>query len=131
MNLSINSVGKINLFSLLIAYLSLAERDGGFLIISTLEGLIILFLYLSNKEILISFFSGKYLDGLDRLDEKLLKKYFTILSSIEWKLIINIFPPGFKIFVALIIPSISSVISLLTNILNAWKVFVLGFIFFV
>ena len=89
------------------AYLSLAERDGGFLIISILEGLNILFLYLSNKKISTSLFSGKYLEGLDRLEEKLLKKYFTILSSIEWKLTINIFPPGFKIFVALIAPSIS------------------------
>ena len=73
----------MNLFLLLIAYLSLAERDGGFLIISALEGFNILFLYLSNKEILISLFSGKYLEGFDRLEEKLLKKYFTILSSIE------------------------------------------------
>jgi hypothetical protein len=37
-------------------------------------------------------------------------------------------PPGFKILVALIIPLISSVISLLTKILKAWKVFVLGLI---
>ena len=64
----------------------------------------ILFLYLSNKEILKSLFSGKYLEGLERLEEKLLKKYFTILSSIEWKLTINILPPGFKTFVELIMP---------------------------
>ena len=83
LNLFTNSSGYINLFSLLIAYLSLAERDGGFLIISKLEGLNILFLYLSNKEILTSLFSGRYLEGLDRLKEKLLKKYFTILSSME------------------------------------------------
>ena len=74
--------------------------------------------------------SGKYLEGLDLLEEKLLKKYLTILSSIEWKLITRNFPPGFKIFAALVIPLISSVISLLTKILKAWKVLVLGFIFF-
>ena len=50
----------------------------------------------------LSFFSGKYLEGLDLLEEKLLKKYLTTLSSIEWKLTTKIFPPGFKIFVALI-----------------------------
>ena len=58
------------------AYLSLAEREGGFLIISLLEGLNILFLYLSNKEILRSLFSGKYLEGLERLEEKFLKTFF-------------------------------------------------------
>ena len=61
----------------------MAERDGGFLMISALEGLYILFLYLLNKEILESLFYGRYLEGLDRLEEKLVKKYFTILSSIE------------------------------------------------
>ena len=54
-----------------------------FFIISFLEGLKILFLYFSNKEIFLLLFSGRYLDGLDLLKEKLLKKYFTILSSIE------------------------------------------------
>ena len=73
----------MNSFLLLIAYRSFAERDGGFLIISKLEGLNILFLYLSNNEILESLSSGKYLEGLERLKEKLLKKYFTILSSME------------------------------------------------
>ena len=34
------------------------------------------------------------------------------------------FPPDFIYFVALVIPSTSSVISLLTKILSAWKVFV-------
>ena len=65
--------------------------------------------------------SGKYLDGFDLFLEKLLKKYFIILSSIEWKLTTKIFPPGFKILVALIIPIINSDISLFTNILKAWK----------
>ena len=36
----------------------------------------------SKKELSL-LFSGKYLDGFDLLEEKLLKKYFTILSSIE------------------------------------------------
>ena len=63
--------------------------------------------------------SGKYLDGLDLFFEKFEKKYLMILSSIEWKLIITIFPPGFKFLVAFIIPFINSVISLFTKILNA------------
>ena len=73
--------------------------------------------------------SGKYLDGFDLFLEKFLKKYLIILSSIEWKLTTKILPPGFKYLVAFVIPLISSDISLLTNILNAWKVFVLGLIF--
>ena len=95
---------------------------------SSCEGLKTLFLYSSNIAVLLSSFSGRYLDGFDLLVEKLLKKYFTILSSIEWKLTIRIFPPGFRILAALIIPKISSLISLLTKILKAWKVFVHGFI---
>ena len=88
----------------------------------------ILFLYSSNKATWFVLFSGKYLEGLDLFVEKLLNKYLTILSSIEWKLMTKIFPPGFKIFVAPITPLISSVISLLTKILKAWKVLVHGFI---
>ena len=71
------------------------------------------------------------MDGLDLFFEKLLKKYFTILSSIEWKVTTSIFPPGFNFLVAFITPFISSLISLFTNILKAWNVFVHGFIFFV
>ena len=112
----------------LIAYLSFADLDLEFLSISFFVGFKILFLHSSKRAVELSSFSGRYLDGFDLLVEKLLKKYLTILSSIEWKLIIKIFPPGFKIFVALTIPLISSVISLLTKILSAWKVFVLGFI---
>ena len=37
------------------------------------------------------YFLEKYLEGLDLFFEKLLKKYFTILSSIEWK-VTKIFP---------------------------------------
>ena len=51
----------------------------------------------------------------------------TFLSSIEWKLITINLPPGLRILVALIIPSINSDISLLTKILIAWKVLVAGF----
>tara|TARA_A100001015_G_C14774375_1_gene626553 strand:- start:685 stop:798 length:114 start_codon:yes stop_codon:yes gene_type:complete len=36
-----------------------------------------------NKDEFFSSVSGKYLDGLDLLDAKLLKKNLTILSSIE------------------------------------------------
>ena len=38
---------------------------------------------ISNKITFVSLFSGRYLDGFDLLAEKLLKKYFAILSSIE------------------------------------------------
>lgn len=78
-----------------------------------------LFLYSSNKRLSADLFSGKYLDDLDLFLEKLVKKYFTILSSIEWKLMIKILPPGFNFFVAITTPFINSVISLLTKILNA------------
>jgi len=110
------------------AYLNFADLDLLFLEISFIVGLNTFFLYLSKRAVRLSSFSGRYLDGFDLFVEKLLKKYFTILSSIEWKLTIKILPPGFKILVALIIPLISSVISLLTKILKAWKVFVLGLI---
>ena len=113
---------------LLTANLNFADLDLLFLEISFIVGLKTFFLYLSKRAVRLSSFSGRYLDGFDLFVEKLLKKYFTILSSIEWKLTIKILPPGFKILVALIIPLISSVISLLTKILKAWKVFVLGLI---
>ena len=121
----------MNWFLLLIANLNFADLDDLFIFISFWEGLIIFLLYFSKRNNLSSFGSGRYLDGLDLFLEKVLKKYLTILSSIEWKLIIRIFPPGLRIFVALIKPLSSSEISLLTKILNAWKVFVLGFIFLV
>ena len=59
----------MNSFELLIANLSLAEREGLFLLISFSEGLNILFLYSSNRKVFKSLFSGKYLDGLDLFEE--------------------------------------------------------------
>ena len=115
---------------LLVANLSFADREGLFSNNSFLDALITLFLYLSNKTVFKLWSSGKYLDDFVWFLEKLVKKNFTILSSIEWKLTTSIFPPGLSYFVAFIIPSISSVISLFTNILKAWKVLVLGLIFF-
>ena len=115
---------------LLIANLNFADLDRLFLIISAFDGLNILFLYSSNNDVSTTFVSGKYLDGLDLFFEKFVKKYFTILSSIEWKLIIKILPPGFNFLVAFMIPFINSVISLLTKILSAWKVLVQGLILF-
>ena len=97
--------------------------------ISCFDGLNTLFLYSSNKADSSNLTSGRYRDGLDLFLEKFVKKYFIILSSIEWKLITKILPPGFNLLVANITPLISSVISLLTKILNAWKVLVQGFIF--
>ena len=63
--------------------LNFADLDGELIVISLLDGLNILFLYLSKSELESSSVSGKYLDDLDLLEEKLLKKYFTILASIE------------------------------------------------
>ena len=125
---SLKNFGFSNLSLLLIANLNFADRDRIFLSTSSFEALITLFLYSSNNVNWFGLFSGKYLDGLALFFEKLLKKYFTILSSMEWKLITKILPPGFNIFVAFIIPLINSVISLLTKILNAWKVLVQGLI---
>ena len=45
------------------------------------------------------------------------KKVFNYSIFNRVKLITNILPPGFNFFVALIIPNINSVISLLTKIL--------------
>ena len=83
LNFFVRSVGYSNLFLLLIANLSFADLDLLFLSISSFEGLINSFLYSLNKTISEILFSGKYLDGLDLFFEKLVKKYFTILSSIE------------------------------------------------
>ena len=118
-NFLIKSNGYSKLFLLLIANLNFADLDRLFLLISSFDGTNILFLYCSNKAVSGTLVSGKYLDGLDLFFEKLVKKYFTILSSIEWKLIIKILPPGFNFFVAFITPFINSVISLLTKILSA------------
>jgi len=54
-----------------------------FLVISFIVGLKTFFLYSSKRAVRLSSFSGRYLDGFDLFVEKLLKKYFTILSSIE------------------------------------------------
>ena len=78
-----------------------------------------MFLYASNKAIFSILSSGKYLEGFDLFLEKFVKKYLIILSSKEWKLITKIIPPGLSFFVALIIPFINSVTSLLTKILKA------------
>ena len=54
LNLVNKSSGKINLFLLLIAYLNLADLEGGLRYISSIVGFIILFLYASNKELFTS-----------------------------------------------------------------------------
>ena len=84
-----------------------------------MDGLKTLFLYSSNRINFVILFPGKYLDGLDLFLEKLVKKYFTILSSNRMETYNNNFPPGFNFFVAFIIPFINSVISLFTKILKA------------
>ena len=75
------------------------------------------------------FFScrGKYLDGFFSKSEYKLKKFFTILSSKEWKLTTIKIPPFNKSFVASVNPKINSVNSWLTKTLIAWKVLVAGF----
>ena len=104
------------------AYLSFADLDGKFSIISLSEGIIAFFSFnISN----VSGCSviGAYLDILF-FSERLLKKYLTILSSNEWNVTTANTPSFFKTLVALISPKINSLISLLTKILKAWKTFV-------
>ena len=72
-------------------------------------------------------FNGKYLEGFLFKLEYNLKKFFTILSSKEWKLTTTNMPPFDRSCAAVINPRINSVNSWLTKILIAWKVFVAGF----
>ena len=62
--------------------------------------------------------TGLYLEML-LFSERLLKKYFTILSSKEWNVTTPKIPPFFKTLAAFISPKINSLISLFTNILRA------------
>ena len=76
---------------------------------------------------------GRYRDILF-FSDKLLKKYFTILSSKEWNVTTAKVPSFFNILVAATRPFTNSLISLFTKILKAWKTFValwiLKFFFF-
>ena len=83
LNFFIKLFGYSNLWLLLVANLSLADLERLFLTNSFLDGRKTLFLYSLNNVPLKIFSSGKYLDGLDLFVEKFVKKYFTILSSIE------------------------------------------------
>ena len=99
------SFSKIALFFIFIPNLNFADLDGGFSFISFTEGTIGFFLFNLNKMSPL-FVLGMYLEILF-FSDKLLKKYFTILSSNELKVITTIFPPGFKILVAFIKPKIN------------------------
>ena len=70
----------------------MADLEGGFSIISLSLGTIGFFITDLNKFNFSSVF-GICLETL-LFSDKLLKKYLTILSSIEWKLITIIFPPN-------------------------------------
>ena len=72
-------------------------------------------------------FKNKYLDGFFFKFEYKLKKFFTILSSSEWKLTIINIPPSSNISVAAISPWTNSVNSWFMKILIAWNVWVEGF----
>ena len=65
LNFFIRSIGYLNLSLLLIANLSLADRDRILWYISFFEGRNTLFLYSSNKIVSLNLSSGKYLEGLD------------------------------------------------------------------
>ena len=69
------------------------------------------FLDKSLNIVLLLSFIGKYLEGFLLKFEYMLKKYFTILSSREWKLTTTSTPLFPSICVALINPKISSVSS--------------------
>ena len=120
---------KENKFSFLIAYLSLADLHLTFSEISFLFGLIGFFENALNKLDLF-LFKGKYLDGFLFESEYCVKKFFTILSSKEWKLTTTNIPPLARSSVAAVNPAVSSDNSWLIKILIAWKVLVAGFIFF-
>ena len=57
------------MFLFLTANLNLADLDLGFFFISSLDAVIILFLYFSNKSRLLLFRFGKYLFWFDLLEE--------------------------------------------------------------
>ena len=104
------------------ANLSFADLEGGLSLTSLNEGIIGFFLVWS-KYFLTKILSGKYLEEF-LTSEYSLKKNFTILSSIEWKVTTAINPPIGNMLYAFINPFISSEISLFTNILSAWKILV-------
>ena len=114
------------------AYLSLADLEGKFSFNSLSVGIIGFLSFNSNKIFGCSNL-GTYRDTL-WFSDKLLKKYFTILSSKEWNVTTAKTPSFLIIFVADIRPLINSLISLFTKILKAWKTFValciLKFFFF-
>ena len=104
------------------AYLNFADLDGLLILISFSDGRIGFFSF--NFKIFFFFlFSGRYLEML-LFSESNLKKVLIILSSREWKETKIKIPFFSKIFTELINPLINSDISLLTNILRAWKIFV-------
>ena len=82
-------------FSNLYANLSFADLEGGLSLTSLNEGIIGFFLVWS-KYFFTKILFGKYLDEF-LASEYSLKKNFTILSSIEWKVITAITPPTGKI----------------------------------
>ena len=92
--------------SFLTAYLSFADREREFSFISFDVGINTFLHTVLNKFDLFSFV-GRYLEGLLFISEWRLKKFFTILSSIEWKLTTTKMPPFDRSFVAPINPEIS------------------------
>ena len=118
-NISV-SISKESL--VLIMYLNFADLEGGLIFISLSVGKIGFFIGILKKISFCCFF-GWYLEILLFVD-KSLKKYFTILSSKEWNVTTAKIPSFLRSLAELIKPFNNSLISLLTNILNAWKVFV-------
>ena len=106
----------------MIIYLSLADLEGIFSFNSFKEGVLGFFSNILNK-VSRWFNWGRYREIL-LFSDKLLKKYLTILSSSEWKVTTAKTPSFFKIFDADIKPFSSSLISLFTKILSAWKILV-------
>mgnify|MGYP005686705203 FL=1 len=77
------------------ANLSFADLEGGLILISPDDGTIGFFL-VKLKYFLVEILFGKYLEEFFT-SEYSLKKNFTILSSIEWKVTTAITPPTGKI----------------------------------
>ena len=110
---------------ILSATLNLALLDLGFSSISSLLGSIGFLVITFTSDSLSHWHIGKC-DGHTQSSAKSLNSFFTILSSNEWKVIIQTLPPSFIIETASSIILVITPSSLLTSILIAWKVLFAG-----
>ena len=108
---------SIFFFPTLFIALNLADLDGGLILISLIDG-VITFLLIKLKINSSFLLTGKYLETVLYVDT-VLKKNLHILSSIEWKVTVAITPSFDTRLHDFESAEINSLISLLTEILNA------------